>query len=292
MKTDTEMNTDSEEDQKKLLMQQEITIVKRMSYIGHKIAVMSGKGGVGKSTISVNLAVAFALENYQTGIIDVDLHGPDVPHMLGVENAVLEQSPLGIVPVKARDNLEVLSIEFMLPVKGSPIIWRGPKKTGAIRQFLSDVSWGDLDVLVIDNPPGTGDEPLTVLQSISPLDGVVMVTTPQAVAGEDVRKCVNMVKGLNIPILGIIENMSGFTCPHCHEKINIFGKGVGKQLAEELNVPYLGSLPMETGVGENSDQGKPFLLENPDSEISKKFIKIVSKIEDKIFNSKNQLEGD
>lgn len=286
------MNTDSEEDQKKLLMEQEITIVKRMSHISHKIAVMSGKGGVGKSTISVNLAVAFALKSYQTGIIDVDLHGPDVPHMLGVENAILGQSPLGILPVKARDNLEVLSIEFMLPVRGAPIIWRGPKKTGAIRQLLSDVSWGNLDVLVIDNPPGTGDEPLTVLQSISPLDGVVMVTTPQAVAGEDVRKCVNMVKGLNIPIIGIIENMSGFTCPHCQEKINIFGKGGGKQLAEELDVPYLGSLPMETGVGENSDQGKPFILEDPDSEISKKFIKIVSKIEDKVFNSKKQLEGD
>jgi len=286
LKTDTEMKINSEEEQKKLLMQQEITIVKRMSDIGHKIAVMSGKGGVGKSTISVNLAVAFALKNYQTGIMDVDLHGPDVPHMLGIENAILQSSPHGIIPVKARENLEVLSIEFMLPTKGAPIIWRGPKKTGAIKQFLSDVSWGNLDVLVVDNPPGTGDEPLTILQSISPLDGVVMVTTPQAVAGEDVRKCVNMVKGLNIPILGIIENMSGFTCPHCHEEINIFGKGEGKQLAEELEVPYLGSLPVETGVGENSDQGKPFILEDPDSEISKKFMKIVSKIEDKVFNGK------
>lgn len=284
MKTDAEMKIDSEEEQKRLIMQQEITIVKRMSDISHKIAVMSGKGGVGKSTIAVNLAVAFALKNYQTGIIDVDLHGPDVPHMLGVENAILAESPLGILPVKARDNLKVLSIEFMLPVKGAPIIWRGPKKTGAIKQFLSDVSWGNLDVLVIDNPPGTGDEPLTVLQSISPLDGVVMVTTPQAVAGEDVRKCVNMVKGLNIPILGIIENMSGFICPHCHEEINIFGKGVGKQLAEELEIPYLGRLPMGIGVGENSDQGKPFIQEDPDSEMSKKFMEIVSKIENKVFN--------
>lgn len=287
MKTDAEMKTDSEEEQKRLIMQQEITIVKRMSDIGHKIAVMSGKGGVGKSTIAVNLAVAFALKNYQTGIIDVDLHGPDVPHMLGVENAILKESPLGILPVKVRDNLKVLSIEFMLPVKGAPIIWRGPKKTGAIKQFLSDVSWGNLDVLVIDNPPGTGDEPLTVLQSISPLDGVVMVTTPQAVAGEDVRKCVNMVKGLNIPILGIIENMSGFICPHCQEEINIFGKGAGKQLAEELEIPYLGSLPMGIGVGENSDQGKPFIQEDPDSEMSKKFMEIVSKIENKVFNKEN-----
>jgi len=287
LKTDAEMKTDSEEEQKRLIMQQEITIVKRMSDIGHKIAVMSGKGGVGKSTIAVNLAVAFALKNYQTGIIDVDLHGPDVPHMLGVENAILKESPLGILPVKVRDNLKVLSIEFMLPVKGAPIIWRGPKKTGAIKQFLSDVSWGNLDVLVIDNPPGTGDEPLTVLQSISPLDGVVMVTTPQAVAGEDVRKCVNMVKGLNIPILGIIENMSGFICPHCQEEINIFGKGAGKQLAEELEIPYLGSLPMGIGVGENSDQGKPFIQEDPDSEMSKKFMEIVSKIENKVFNKEN-----
>nr|WP_243687237.1 P-loop NTPase [Methanobacterium formicicum] len=142
--------------------------------------------------------------------------------------------------------------------------------------------------MVVDNPPGTGDEPLTVLQSISPLDGVVMVTTPQAVAGEDVRKCVNMVKGLNIPILGIIENMSGFICPHCQEEINIFGKGEGKQLAEELEVPYLGSLPLQTGVREKSDQGQPFILEDPDSEISQKFMEIVSKIENNVFNPKKE----
>ncbi|NYB51428.1 MAG: Mrp/NBP35 family ATP-binding protein [Methanobacteriaceae archaeon] len=263
-------------------MQQDIAIVKRLSNIKHKIAVMSGKGGVGKSTIAVNLAMAFALKGYRTGLMDVDLHGPDVPHMLGVENAILEQSPLGILPLKVRENLDVLSIEFMLPSKGSPIIWRGPKKTGAIRQFLSDVSWGKLDILIIDNPPGTGDEPLTVLQSISPLDGVVMVTTPQAVAGEDVRKCVNMVKGLKIPILGIIENMSGFICPHCKEEIEIFGKGEGTELAEELEIPYLGNLPLETCVREDSDQGKPFVLADPESEMSKKFLEIVSKIEDKV----------
>lgn len=272
----------TEEEQKKLMIQQEIDIVSQMSNINHKIAVMSGKGGVGKSTIAVNLAVVFASKKYQTGLMDVDLHGPDVPHMLGVENAILKQSTQGILPVKVRENLEVMSIEFMLPTKGSPIIWRGPKKTGAIRQFLSDVSWGKLDVLVIDNPPGTGDEPLTVLQSINPLDGVVMVTTPQAVAGEDVRKCVNMVKGLNIPILGIIENMSGFTCPHCKQEINIFGKGEGKELAEELEIPYLGSLPLETNVRENSDKGKPFILNDSESEISKKFMEIVSNIENNI----------
>jgi Mrp family chromosome partitioning ATPase len=272
----------TEEEHKKLLIQQEITIVKRMSNITHKIAVMSGKGGVGKSTIAVNLAVAFALNDCQTGLMDVDLHGPDIPHMLGVENLSLDQSPEGILPLKVRENLEVLSIEFMLPSKGSPIIWRGPQKTGAIRQFLSDVIWGKLDVLVIDNPPGTGDEPLTVLQSISQMDGVIMVTTPQAVAGEDVRKCVNMVKELNISIIGIIENMSGFTCPHCKQKIDIFGKGEGRELAEELEIPYLGSLPLETDVMENSDQGKPFLLQDSESEMSKKFLEIFSKIENKI----------
>lgn len=272
----------SEEEQKKRLMQQEIAIVKRMSNIKHKFAVMSGKGGVGKSTIAVNLAVAFALKDYKTGLMDVDLHGPDIPHMLGVENSILDQSPLGILPLKVRENLNVLSIEFMLPSKGSPIIWRGPQKTGAIRQFLSDVAWGKLDILVIDNPPGTGDEPLTVLQSISQLDGVIMVTTPQAVAGEDVRKCVNMVKKLKIPIIGIIENMSGFTCPHCKQEIDIFGKGEGKELAEELEIPYLGSLPLDTKVRKDSDQGKPFLLQDSNSEMSKKFMEIVSKIENKI----------
>lgn len=273
----------SEEEQKKLIMQQDIAIVKRMSNIKHKIAVMSGKGGVGKSTIAVNLAVAFALKGYHTGLMDVDLHGPDVPHMLGIENAILKQSPMGIMPLKVWENLDVLSIEFMLPSKGSPIIWRGPKKTGAIRQFLSDVAWGNLDMLVIDNPPGTGDEPLTVLQSISPLDGVVMVTTPQPVAGEDVRKCVNMVKGLRIPVLGIIENTSGFICPHCKKEIDIFGKGEGRELAEELEIPYLGSLPLETQVREKSDQGTPFIRADPESEISKKFMEIVTKIENKIM---------
>jgi Mrp family chromosome partitioning ATPase len=229
-----EEETISEEEQKKLIMQQDIAIIKRMSDINHKIAVMSGKGGVGKSTIAVNLAVAFALKGYHTGLMDVDLHGPDVPHMLGVENAILEQSPMGILPHNVMKNLDVISIEFMLPSKGSPIIWRGPKKTGAIRQFLSDVSWGKLDMLIIDNPPGTGDEPLTVLQSISPLDGVVMVTTPQEVAGEDVRKCVNMVKRIENPGFRHHRNMSGFHLFLTVKKKLIFLEKGRKALSEEL----------------------------------------------------------
>lgn len=272
-----------EEERKKALMEQEVGIIKRMSKIKHKIAVMSGKGGVGKSTVSVNLAAAFAKKGYKTGIMDVDVHGPNVPKMFGVEGKLLDYSEEGIIPVETEDGIKVMSVGFFLSSQDVPVIWRGPAKTGVIKQFLAEVNWGDLDVLIIDNPPGTGDEPLTVLQTV-PLDGVVIVTTPQSVVQEDVVKSVNLVKKLNIPVIGVIENMSGFICPHCQNEILIFGKGSAAKMAEETDVPFLGGLPLDVETASASDIGTPIVIKEPESEISSRISKIVDKIESKVIN--------
>jgi ATP-binding protein involved in chromosome partitioning len=275
----------SKEDNHKLaLMQQEIEIVKRMSKIKHKIAVMSGKGGVGKSTIAVNLAAAFAKKGYKTGIMDADVHGPNVPKMFGLEGKTLMFNKEGIIPIETEQGIKVMSVAFLLSSQDVPIVWRGPAKTGAIKQLFSEVIWDDLDLLIIDNPPGTGDEPLTILQTI-PLDGVVLITTPQSVVQEDVIKSVNMVKNLNIPIIGIIENMSGFICPQCKNEISIFGKGNGAKMAREMDVPFLGKLPLDVNTSAASDIGTPIIFKEPKSEISVKISKIVDKIESTIIDS-------
>ncbi len=271
-----------EEEHKKALMQEEIDIIKKMSKIKHKIAVMSGKGGVGKSTIAVNLAVAFAKKGYKTGIMDVDVHGPNVPKMLGVEGKSLKFSEEGIIPIETEEGIKVMSVGFFLSSQDTPLIWRGPAKTGVIKQFFAEVIWGDLDVLIIDNPPGTGDEPLTILQTI-PLDGVVLITTPQSVVQEDVIKSVNLVKSLKISIIGIIENMSGFICPECKKEILIFGKSSSAKMAEKMDVPFLGSLPLDVETSAASDIGIPILIKEPKSEISVKISKIVGEIESKII---------
>lgn len=274
----------TEEEQKKLLMQQEITIVKRMSNIKHKIAVMSGKGGVGKSTVAVNLAAAFAKKGYKTGIMDVDVHGPNVPKMFNVEGKHLLFTAKGIQPIETEEGIKVMSVGFFLSSLDSPVVWRGPMKTGVIKQFLSEVNWGDLDVLIIDNPPGTGDEPLTVLQSV-PLDGVILVTTPQAVVQEDVRKGINLVLNSKVPIIGIIENMSGFICPHCQEEVPIFGSGNGEEMAKKMDVSFLGKLPLNIETPVSSDTGIPIVIKEPESDIAIKIQKIVDEIESKIIKN-------
>lgn len=271
-----------EEEHKKAMMQQEIEIVKRMSRIKHKIAVMSGKGGVGKSTVAVNLAAAFTKKGYKTGIMDADLHGPNVPKMFNLEGKDLKFSEEGIIPVETKEGIKVMSVGFFLHSQDVPLIWRGPAKTGVIRQFFSEVIWGDLDVLIIDNPPGTGDEPLTILQTI-PLDGVVLITTPQSVVQEDVIKSINMVKDLKIPVIGIIENMSGFICPECKKEVPIFGKGNGEQIAKKLDVPFLGKLPLNAETAESSDMGIPIITKQPESEISVRILEITDKIEAEII---------
>lgn len=273
-----------EEERKKAVMQQEIEIIKRMSKIKHKIAVMSGKGGVGKSTMAVNLAAAFAKKGYKTGIMDADVHGPNVPKMFGVEGKNLKYGKDGIIPIETEEGIKVMSVGFFLSSQDIPLIWRGPAKTGLIKQFFAEVNWDDLDVLIIDNPPGTGDEPLTVLQTI-PLDGVVLITTPQSVVQEDVIKSVNMVKNLNIPIIGVIENMAGFICPGCKNEILIFGKGNGEKMAENMDVPFLGRLPLDVETSSASDIGTPIVIKEPESEISVRISKIVDKIESKIISN-------
>jgi len=250
-----------------------------MKDVKHKIAVMSGKGGVGKTTVAVNLAFTLAWKGYSTGILDADIHGPDVPKMLGLEgeHPVVTQS--GLLPVPGPLNIKVMSMELLLMDSSTPVIWRGPLKMRAIEQFLSEVVWGYLDFLIIDLPPGTGDEPLSIMQLIPDMSGVVIVTTPQEVALLDVRKAVNMAKKLNVRVLGIIENMAGFTCPKCGETTYIFGVGGGEKAAKELDIPFLGRLPIDVRVREVSDEGKPFVLEHRESEVSKAFMEIVEKIE-------------
>lgn len=254
-------------------------IAEKMKNIKHKIVIMSGKGGVGKTTVAVNLAFALAWKGYQVGILDADIHGPDVPKMLGVEGQHPMGGPMGIFPVIGPLNIKVMSMELLLKDSKTPIIWRGPLKMRLIEQFLSDVIWAALDFLIVDLPPGTGDEPLSLMQLISDLDGIIIVTTPQDVALLDVKKAIMMAKQLNVKVLGVIENMAGFICPHCGEKTYIFGVGGGEKAAKELGVPFLGRLPLDVRIREVSDQGKPFIVEFSDNEAAKSFMQIVEKIE-------------
>lgn len=223
------------------------------------IAVGSGKGGVGKSTVSANLAWMLADQGYQVGILDMDLTGPDIPKMLGVEDAKPEVADEGILPIQPHPNLKAMSIAFLLPSKDTAVIWRGPMKMHAIRQLLADVAWGDLDYLIIDLPPGTSDEPLSVAQNIPEADGCIAVTTPQDVAVLDVGKSISFLRQLNLPVLGIVENMSGFVCPHCHRDVQLFGTGGGEKLANRLGVPFLGRIPMDEEVIRSGNEGKPFV---------------------------------
>ena len=211
--------------------------------VRHVIMVLSGKGGVGKSTVSVNLAYALSNHGFKVGLLDLDMHGPNIPKMLGIEDHKLAMMGEKIEPVHVTGMLSVISMAFLLPDTNTPIIWRGPMKMAAIQQFLTEVNWGNLDYLVVDLPPGTGDEALTIAQLSPNLSGAVIVTTPQDVATLDARKSVKFIQKLEIPVLGIIENMSGMVCPHCGEEIDLFGKGGGKKIAEEFNIPFLGSIP-------------------------------------------------
>lgn len=229
--------------------------------VKHVILVLSGKGGVGKSTVSANLAYSLANRGYSTGLIDLDIHGPNIPKMLGIESARLQSYDGKVIePVKITGNLAVISMAFLLPERSTPVIWRGPMKMAAIRQFLEDVNWGDLDFLVVDLPPGTGDEALTVAQLAPNIAGAVIVTTPQEVAILDSGKAVEFIKKLELPVLGIVENMSGFVCPHCKEEIDIFGKGGGEKEASELGVPFLGAIPLDPEMRKAADEGRPFIV--------------------------------
>ena len=233
--------------------------------VKHVIMVLSGKGGVGKSTVSVNLAYSLSNHGFRVGLLDLDMHGPNIPKMLGIEDHKLTVLGEMIEPVHVTGKLSVMSMAFLLPDTSTPIIWRGPMKMAAIQQFLKEVNWGALDYLVVDLPPGTGDEALTIAQIAPNLSGAVIVTTPQDVATLDAKKSVKFIQKLEIPVLGIIENMSGMVCPHCGEEIDLFGKGGGKKIAEELNVPYLGSIPLDIDMRKAGDEGRPFIIRRGNS---------------------------
>jgi len=257
------------------------TLKLRMSKIKRKIAVISGKGGVGKSTVTVNLAMAFATHGYanSVGILDADIHGPCVPKMLGLRGQRLQANPIGVFPVMGPLGIKVVSMDFLISNDDAPVIWRGPLKMRAIQQFLSDIMWGELDFLLIDLPPGTGDEPLSVMQLIPDMDGVVIVTIPSEVSQVVVKKAVTFARQLGIPVIGIIENMSGFVCPKCGTEINIFKTGGGQKISEDLSVPFLGSIPIDPEICRDSDNGMPFITEHMDSPATKAFMEIVKKIE-------------
>jgi ATP-binding protein involved in chromosome partitioning len=261
--------------------EQEQRLKTKMSKIKHKIAIISGKGGVGKSTVTVNLAASFALQghNGKVGVLDADIHGPCVPKMLGLKGQKLMGGPGGMLfPVTGKYGIKAVSMDFLLPNDEAPVIWRGPLKMRVIQQFLSDIVWGNLDFLFIDLPPGTGDEPLSVMQLIPDIDGAIIVTIPSEVSQAVVKKAITFSKQLRVPVIGIIENMSGFICPECGAKLDIFKTGGGKKVAEELAVPYLGKIPIDPAVCINSDSGTPFIAENKESPTVKAFTEIVTKI--------------
>ncbi|MBE6496091.1 MAG: Mrp/NBP35 family ATP-binding protein [Methanobrevibacter thaueri] len=300
-------------EQQMQMIQQDIRLAKNLGQIKHKIVVMSGKGGVGKSTVAANIAETLQAMGYSTGILDADIHGPNVPKMLGIEmleeefnqyqfdafknivEADLDTSlpedeqrefieekkkeyQHSIFPVVTPTGLKVMSMAFLIDALDRPIIWRGPQKTGAIKQLVSDCHWGKLDFLIIDNPPGTGDEPLTVLQTIPETDLVLMVTTPNVVSQEDVLKCVKMVEMMNIKNIGLIENMAYYICPHCNEKLNIFGEGNGEKFAEEMEITYLGDLPIEEKVSDAPNKDGAISVLDPSDEVSKRFVEIIEDI--------------
>ena len=249
-----------------------------MSQIQHKILVLSNKGGVGKSLVAVNLVCSLSEKGFKVGILDADLHGPSVAKMLGFEGRKLQGSSEGIIPMRISPNLIAISMAFLIETSDAPLIWRGPLKMMALKQFLGEVEWGALDYLIVDSPPGTGDEPLSICQLIPELEGGIIVTSPQKVALLDSRKCINFLKNLNISILGIIENMSGLKCPHCGKNINLFKSGGGEKVSLEFNIPFLGKIPIDINLVESSDEGKPYILQYKNSETAQVFNKIVELI--------------
>jgi len=274
----SQMKKENEKRANPVLDEQEQKIKEKLSKIEHKIMVMSGKGGVGKSTVSINLAVGLSLQNFYVGLLDVDIHGPNVPKMLGLERGELQRRPDGTVgPVYYSPNLKFMSVEPLLPDKDSAVMWRGPMKMSAIRQFIYDIEWGELDYLVIDAPPGTGDEQMTVAQTI-PDAYAVVVTTPQEVALLDVRKSISFCKKVGMPIIGIVENMSGMICPHCGKAIDVFKRGGGERLSEETGIPFLGKIPVDPRIVTTGDAGKPIMAMYPNSHTAEAFERLCQNV--------------
>ncbi|MBN1540209.1 MAG: Mrp/NBP35 family ATP-binding protein [Candidatus Thermoplasmatota archaeon] len=260
------------------MQEQQKRIDRNVSRIKHKVVVMSGKGGVGKTTVAVNIASGLAKKGFKVGIMDVDIHGPNVPKMLGIEGRALNYDENGMIPLQVTDNLKAISMSFLLPDPESPVIWRGPMKIQLINQFLGDVNWGDLDYLVVDLPPGTGDETLSIAQQIKGAHAVI-VTTPQDVALLDSRKALNFARKLDMPILGVIENMSGMICPHCGKTIDLFKRGGGEKAAHDMNANFLGRLPIDPNMVTSGDEGMPMVLKEEDSVSLGPLFEIVDRIQ-------------
>lgn len=225
----------------------------------HTMLVLSGKGGVGKSSVAVNLAVWLSMQGKSVGLLDIDIHGPSIPKLLHLEGMKVQALGDKIMPAVYSDTLKVMSVGFLLRNDADALIWRGPMKHNVIKQFVTDVCWGDLDYLVTDCPPGTGDEPLSIAQLLGKIDGAVIVTTPQQLAVVDVKKCITFCGQLNLPVLGVIENMSGFICPHCNQRIEVFAGNGGQEMARDFGVPFLGKIPMDPALAHACDLGAPFV---------------------------------
>ncbi|MBU0479668.1 MAG: Mrp/NBP35 family ATP-binding protein [Proteobacteria bacterium] len=260
--------------------QQDVAIATSLGRIKNKILVMSGKGGVGKSTVSTNLALGLAERGYKVGLMDVDLHGPDICRMLNLTARLSDMEKSGglVPPMSYGKNLKVISLEYMMENRDDPIIWRGPLKIQAIRQFIADLDWGELDYLIIDAPPGTGDEPLTVANTIKDAQALV-VTTPQEVALADVRKSLNFCKHVKMKVLGLVENMSGLVCPHCNKTVDLFKSGGGRKTADDFKVPFLGSIPLDPKVVLGGDSGNPYLVSQAESPAIQAFKNLVDNVE-------------
>lgn len=261
-------------DKQKLFEEEEKRIKANIAKIKHRIAVFSGKGGVGKTTVSINLAYGLQTEGYASGILDADVTGPNVAKMLGVDDDIIVLNNM-MIPFE-KYGVKMMSIASMIR-GGQPVIWRGPMRSKLINQFLADVEWGELEFLVADLPPGTGDEILTIAQQMKP-DYAVVVTTPQQVSVIDAERAINMARKLEIPHIGVVENMSGFVCPHCSAVVNIFGAGGGEELAAKYNVEFLGSIPIDIDARILGDEGKPIVLAKPDCEVTNAFKSITDLI--------------
>ncbi len=261
-------------------LREELALVDTLTRIENTLMVLSGKGGVGKSTVAVNLAAALAASDCQVGLLDIDIHGPSIPTLLKLEGSGIPgRTERGLLPVGYSDNLKVMSVEFIAGERaGDPVIWRGPMKHRMIQQFVAEVDWGNLDFLIVDAPPGTGDEPLSICQLAPPHSQAVIVTTPQQVALKDVRKSIQFCKSLGMPVFGIIENMSGFVCPDCGAEHQLFKSGGGERLAAETGFRFLGRIPIDPRLVTASDEGKPYVLDNPASPSSQAFQEIIDKV--------------
>jgi len=257
-------------------MRERMKMAQRLGKVKHKIVVMSGKGGVGKTTVAANLACVLAEEG-TVGIVDADVTGPDVPKIMGVEDAHVKPTEAGMEPTIGPRGVKVISMAQLID-RDRAVVWRGPLKIKALKQMLSDVEWGDLDYMVIDLPPGTSDEPLSIAQEIPDADGAVVVTTPQEVALLDVRKSISFARAVNLRVLGIVENMSGMICPHCGKSVDVFKVGGGEAAAKELGLPFLGRIPLDPRIVVGGDAGIPFVLEHPDSPAAKAFRTVVEGI--------------